>query len=217
MTDTLVVALTPLEDLKPHPRNYRVHPDAQIDHLVESLDEHGFYRNIVVARDGTILAGHGIVEAARRSGIDRVPVHRVDLDPDEPRALKLLAADNELARFAEIDDRQLSEILRDVRDQDIAGLLGTGYDDAMLANLVMVTRPASEIADFDEAAEWVGMPEYDPTFGSPLRLTVSFADEEDRAKFLTLIGANASAKAKSLWWPARENDDVSSLAFVDES
>jgi ParB-like chromosome segregation protein Spo0J len=48
-----------LTDLKPHPRNYRTHSDDQLKHLIQSIKEHGFYRNVVVIKDGTILAGHG--------------------------------------------------------------------------------------------------------------------------------------------------------------
>ncbi len=29
----------PTKDLKPHPRNYRGHPDDQIDHIVQSLTD----------------------------------------------------------------------------------------------------------------------------------------------------------------------------------
>lgn len=50
-----------IQTLKPHPRNYRTHPEDQIAHLIESISKHGFYRNVVIAKEGTILAGHGVV------------------------------------------------------------------------------------------------------------------------------------------------------------
>jgi ParB-like chromosome segregation protein Spo0J len=61
-----------LDSLKPHSKNYHYHPDDEIEHIMESVKEHGVYRNIVVAREGTILAGHGVVEAMRRLGIETV-------------------------------------------------------------------------------------------------------------------------------------------------
>src|SRR5260221_379400 len=80
-----------LNQLKPHERNYRDHPEDEITHLMESIRANGFYRNIVVARDGTtILAGHGVVEAARRLGIEDIPAYRTDYDANDPRAIKLL-------------------------------------------------------------------------------------------------------------------------------
>jgi ParB-like chromosome segregation protein Spo0J len=95
----------PIGDLKPHPRNYQKHPADQLKHIQASIAAHGYYRNIVVARDNTILAGHGVVEASRAMGKKRVPVVRLDVAPDDPRALKVLTSDNEISNLAEVDDR----------------------------------------------------------------------------------------------------------------
>lgn len=211
----LKVELVPLSELRPHPRNYKEHPDDQIEHLMQSIKENGLYRNIVVARDGTILAGHGVVKAARKLSLTDVPVIRLDLDSDEPRALKVMAADNEVAHLAEVDDRALSELLKQVHDQDLTGLLGTGYDEMMLANLLMVTRSREEIADFDEAAEWVGMPGY---VRGPERfeLHVFFESNSERLSFLEKNGLTLTHMGKSAWWPPRERDDVKSVRFEQD-
>lgn len=208
-----------IADLKAHTRNYRGHPEDQVEHLVESIREHGFYRNVVVANDGTILAGHGVIQAAEKLGMAEVPVIRLPYGPDDPKALKILAGDNELARLADIDDRLLSEILREIREDD--ALLGTGYDDAMLASLIFVTRPRSEISSHGEAAQWVGLPDYvDP--GQPFRVVVSLDSEADRTRFMELIGVEKPHKKLSntsgtwsCWWPARPRDDSASLRFTD--
>ncbi len=205
-----------IAELRSHPRNYRAHPEDQIDHLVESIREHGLYRNVVIAREGTILAGHGVVQAVRKMGLEQVPVIRLDVAPNEPRALKVLAGDNEIGHLGEIDDRALSEILKEIKDTDIDGLLGTGYDEMMLANLVFITRPAGEIRDFNEAAEWVGMPEYDAIPGD-WKIIVSFRNEKDRADFATLLGLRFTDKTRSIWWPPKEIDDVSSIRFEAQS
>ena len=210
-----------LSEIKPHPRNYRVRPDDEIEHLKASIKEHGVYRNVVIAQDGTILAGHGVVEAARRLDLARIPVYRKDYGPDDPRALKLLAADNEISHLAMSDDRALTELLRELKDADI-DLLGTGYDDMMLANLLFVTRPASEIADLDAAAQWVGMPEYNLAGGDDrLEIIVNFATEDDRKEFCRLLGLNASTiptmgKGRSIWWPKRIREDVQSIRFTSK-
>ena len=127
--------LLPLVSLKDHPRNYRSHPADQLAHLVASIEAHGLYRNIVVARDLTILAGHGIAAAARIAGLKSVPCAVLELDPDEPRALKVLAGDNGVQHLAEDDDRALADMLRQIQETDPTGLLGTGYDETMLATL----------------------------------------------------------------------------------
>lgn len=201
-----------IDDLRPHPRNYRTHPEDQVEHLIESIREHGLYRNIVVAKDDTILAGHGVVEAVRKMGMEQVPVVRLDLSPDEPRALKVLAGDNEIEHLVEQDDRALSELLKEIYETDVDGLLGTGYDEMMLANLAFVTRPMDEIMDFDAAAHWVGMPEYEPQ-PELLKIIVNFQDEESRAEFGRKLGYKLTDKTKSISWPLRRRDDLSSLAF----
>ena len=103
------------------------------------------------------FAGHAVVEACKGLGIEQVPVIRLPLKPDDPRALRVLTGDNEISRGGDVDDRLLAEILREIaHDED--GLLGTGFDEMQLANLVYVTRAAEEISTFDAAKEWVVLP-----------------------------------------------------------
>src|SRR6266516_1037665 len=208
-----------LDTLKMHPRNYRTHPDDEIEHLMESIRDHGIYRNVVISKDGkTILAGHGVVEAARRLGLMHVPVFQTDYMPDDPRALKLLIGDNEIQHLVENDDRALTELLRELRDID--DLFGTGYDEMMLSNLVMVSRPATEIEDLDAASQWVGLPGYDMEGDHRMQIIVNFVNEEDRQEFCMLLGLEASKIAKegtgkSIWWPKpRKNMDSQSVRFV---
>jgi ParB-like chromosome segregation protein Spo0J len=83
-----------LDDLKEHPRNYQTHPDDQLEHLMASIKKFGFYRRIVIAKDNTILAGHGVTRAARKMKLKAVPVLKLNIDPNSSAALKLLAGDN---------------------------------------------------------------------------------------------------------------------------
>ena len=215
---TKSASLVKMDELREHPKNYKEHPDDQLEHIMQSIKEHGVYKNIVATEDGTILAGHGVYKAAKKMGLEELPVMKVDLSPDEPRALKLLAGDNEVSHLGEMDDRALSEILKTINDEDVDGLLGTGYDGMMLANLVMVTRPASEIQDFDHAAEWVGMPEYE-SVRDPYRITVSFETLEDMAEFGTKMGYKPNSEgrvSKSIWYPPKEKDDIKSVRFESE-
>jgi hypothetical protein len=209
-----------IEVLKPHPRNYREHPEDQIEHIIESIKEHGIYKNIIVAKEFTLLAGHGVWIASLRMGLKELPVIKLDLDPDDPRALKILTGDNEIGGRGEINDRLLSEILKEIKDEDDVGLLGTGYDERMLANLIFITRPASEVKDFDEAAHWVGMPDYEPA-EDVIKVIVSFDSEADRKKFMKLIDVNKTrqrsqnGKVWSIWWPDREREDLQSVRWEE--
>lgn len=118
---------TKIAKLIPHPRNYRSHPQEQIDHIRASLREHGFYRNVVATSDLTILAGHGVVMAAEQEGMTSVPVIVIDTKPDSAQALKILAGDNFVAQMSEDDDAALRDILADLKVSD--DLLGTGFDE----------------------------------------------------------------------------------------
>jgi hypothetical protein len=213
------VSKLPLADLKPHPRNYRQHPPDQITHLAYSIRKHGQYRNIVCAKDLTILGGHGVVLACAEAGLEIVSVVVLPIDPFSPEALQILAGDNEVSHLAEDDDRILTDLLKELRDYDpVEGLMGTGYDDMMLANLVMVTRPAHEIEHLDAAAQWVGLPGFEG--GKPsIMLMVHFDTPEDREQLLVQIGVDTiSHKIRetwSVWWPPRERNDLKSVQFLN--
>jgi hypothetical protein len=202
-----------VDELRPHPRDYVACTDEQVGHVAEGLRQSGPTRTVTAARDGTVLSEYVVVLAARSLGLASVPGTRLDLEPDDPRALKILAS-NGRPQLADIDDRALAELLKDVKDRAPGGLAGTGYDEKMLANLVFVTRPESEVADFDAAAHWVGMPEYDPG-EEAIQVIVNFRSEDDREKFVAANGLliNKSKGGKSTWWPPRERQDLSSVIF----
>ena len=45
------VTLTDVSLLKPHPENYKKHPQDQLEHISKSIQENGIYRNIVISND----------------------------------------------------------------------------------------------------------------------------------------------------------------------
>lgn len=204
-------------DLKPHPRNYRRHPDDQIDHLVKSIQEFGFYRNVVVAKDNTILAGHGVVQAMKRMGRTEVPVVRLPLAPDDPRALKLLAGDNEIARTAEADERSLADLLSEV--SSAVSLEGTGFDEESLAKLVFMTRRPDELGEWvkDHQREWAGMPEFKQEDKTAFRrLIVNFQSQADVEHFANLVGQTITEDTRSIWHPKAEIDRLMDKRYGSE-
>lgn len=85
-----------IADLKPYKLNAKLHPQSQIDGLAESIKRFGFTQPVVVDKAGTIIIGHGRVEAAKKAGMKLVPaVVMSDLSTDEVRALRLI--DNRIA------------------------------------------------------------------------------------------------------------------------
>lgn len=163
----LPTEIVALGKLKPHPRNYRIHPEEQLDHIVQSIRTHGIYRPIVVAQDYTILAGHGVVLAAGKLGLEEVPIVRLDVEPDDPRALKLLTGDNEIANLGEVDDRALAAILSQIRAEDETGLLGTGFDEKLLADLITSSKAQEEEEEATQYTAKVQVPTYQPSGEMP--------------------------------------------------
>ena len=151
------IELVPISELTPHARNFRAHPERQIAELQASLREYGWARNVVISSDNVILAGHGIVEAARRNGHTSIPVYRLGLRGDDPKAEKFLVLENTVSRLAEDDNEQLAALLADV--QRTEGLEGTGYDDAALDALIGelagsgLKEPPEEFAEVDPTGE----------------------------------------------------------------
>ena len=104
---TVEMQLVPIADLTPYERNARTHSTAQIRKLRASIREFGFVAPVLIDRDGTIIAGHGRVTAAKAEGIESVPCVYVDhLTPAQKRAYIL--ADNRLT----LDGGWDAELLR---------------------------------------------------------------------------------------------------------
>jgi ParB-like chromosome segregation protein Spo0J len=116
--------------LRPNPRNWRTHPQAQQDALRGVLAEIG-YAGALLARelpDGTLELLDGHLRAETTPDME-VPVLVLDLDDRE--AAKLLAVHDPLAGMAEANEQVLAELLADVdtESEAVQGLL-----DKMLAD-----------------------------------------------------------------------------------
>ena len=91
----------PLSELKEFPGNPRRHPERQIAELMKSIRR--FWTNLIlVDESGTILAGHGRLEAARRLGMTEVPTVTVSGLSDSDKRTVVIA-DNRLPEQAAWD------------------------------------------------------------------------------------------------------------------
>lgn len=117
------IRVRPVAELVPYARNARTHSAAQIDQLARSIQQFGFTNPVLVHSDGTLIAGHGRVMAAKQLGIHAVPTIDVDWMSDEQRRAYILA-DNQLALNAGWDE--------DLLAQEMADLRGLGFDLTLL-------------------------------------------------------------------------------------
>ena len=100
------IELWPVERLVPYARNARTHSDEQIAQIAASIVEFGFKNPILVDTNAGIIAGHGRLLAARKLGLEEVPVVVLDhLSETQKRAYIL--ADNRLGANAGWDEEML--------------------------------------------------------------------------------------------------------------
>ena len=124
--DDLQIAWRPLGELIPYARNPRTHSDAQVAQIAASIREFGWTNPVLVDGANGIIAGHGRVLAARKLGLERVPVIELaHMSEAQKRAYVL--ADNQLALNAGWDEALLRLELADLSELGFdLGLIGFG-------------------------------------------------------------------------------------------
>lgn len=130
--DELTMATLPLADLKPNPRNYRKHPEEQIEQLAASIKEFGQPRPILVRKENSmIVGGHGVSMAMHAAGKTEARVLLWDVDQDTADAFMI--ADNEHSKNAIDDDEMLAALMRQMDRDDYTAL---GMDDNRVEKLL---------------------------------------------------------------------------------
>ena len=110
------IEMRKVDEVKPYEQNPRINEDA-VEAVAKSIQEFGFRQPIVVDEEGVIVVGHTRWKAAKKLGIEEVPVHvATDLSPEKAKAYRL--ADNRVAELADWDYDLLPIELTDLREQD---------------------------------------------------------------------------------------------------
>ena len=71
---TINITQRNVSELIPYARNSRTHSDAQVAQIAASIREFGWTNPVLVDGSNGIIAGHGRVLAARKLGLEQVPV-----------------------------------------------------------------------------------------------------------------------------------------------
>src|SRR5574340_1010850 len=134
MTEQLRVEYRKIETLIPFARNPRTHSEAQIAKLASSIVEFGWTQPILVDGANGVIAGHGRLAAARKLGLDEVPVIELGhLTPAQKRAYVI--SDNRLALDAGWDEEMLALELAELSEAGY-DLALTGFDEAEIDALL---------------------------------------------------------------------------------
>lgn len=116
--------MVPIGQLKENPRNRNFHSDEQVERLALLIEHQGFRHPIIVSkRSGLIAAGHGRLAAARKLGLEQVPVDYQDFASDESE-YSFLVSDNAVALWADLDLSGINGDLADLGPDFNLDLLG---------------------------------------------------------------------------------------------
>ena len=110
--------------IKHDPRNARKHNPRNLAQIESSIQRDGFGRSILLAADGTVIAGNATIDSAASAGLDDVivvetdgtkvvAVKRTDVAPGSEQFHRLAIADNRAAELASWD----VEVLAGLNDE----------------------------------------------------------------------------------------------------
>lgn len=113
-----------IDEIKPYENNPRDNDDA-VDSVANSIKEFGWQQPIVVDTEMVIIVGHTRYKAAKKLGMDKVPVVVASkLTPEQVKAYRL--ADNKVGELADWNLPKLNIELDDINDIDMSDF---GFDE----------------------------------------------------------------------------------------
>jgi ParB-like nuclease domain len=122
----LKVCSWPIDRPIPYARNSRKIPERAIEKVAASIKEFGWRVPIVVDKDGVVICGHTRLLAAKKLGLEHVPVHVADnLTLAQVKAYRLM--DNRSHEETNWDLELLGPELQELRGLDF-DLTLTGFD-----------------------------------------------------------------------------------------
>lgn len=204
-----------IKELTPDPTNARKHDEKNLKAIQASLEKFGQRKPIVISQDGTVVAGNGTVEAAKRLGWTELSAVRIpgDWSPEMTRAFAI--ADNRTAELSQFDKVVLMEQLVELKEADFE-LQALGFEETELSDFSRISN-ATVLGSTDAFKEYTGMPDFEnEDKSSKFRCLVHFRSEADADEFFRVINKK---KTKSLWYPESDGligSNVNEQYVVDD-
>ena len=125
----LEVVEIPIGQLVEYQGNAKLHPHIQVDQIANSIQEFGFNSPILAWHNDQgepeIVAGHGRLMAARKMGMEKLPVVFLDHMTEEQRRAYILV-DNKLTMNSDFDFEILADELGALNSFDMTLNLNVG-------------------------------------------------------------------------------------------
>ncbi len=122
--ETSVPHLVDISTIRPDPDNEN---SGDVDAVIESINQNGFYGAVLADPDGVLIAGHTRYDALHALGSTQIPVLFIDPPSAEART-RIRLADNRTTRLGRDDPALMLKTLEELLQSD-DGLIGTGYED----------------------------------------------------------------------------------------
>lgn len=140
-----------IKTLIPYANNSRTHSDEQVAQIAASIKEWGWTTPVLVDTTGQIIAGHGRLLAARKLGMEEVPVMVAD-DWTEAQKKAYVIADNKLSLNAGWDEAVLKLELQELDGTEF-DLSLIGFSEDELALLLPGEEELLPLADEDSVPD----------------------------------------------------------------
>ena len=140
-----------ISSLSPYTGNARMHPKTQIKKLADSIKKFGWTNPIIIAPDGTVLCGHGRLEAAILLKMKTVPTICLEHMTEADRRAYIIA-DNAIAEQAGWSKQTLASELRGLAEIGYELEL-TGLDTLKIETLLSMDDPEEKVDDDVELPE----------------------------------------------------------------
>ena len=139
-----------VDKLIPYARNSRTHSDEQVTKIAASIKEFGFLNPVIIDGENGIIAGHGRVMAAKKIGLETVPVIEASHLTEAQRRAYVIA-DNRLALDAGWDEEMLRVEFAELEELGF-DLELTGFELGEIADLE-IDEPTEGLTDEDDTPE----------------------------------------------------------------
>jgi len=133
------------------PANARRHTPRNLEAIRKSLRRFGQQKPIVIDATGQVVAGHGVLEAARSLGWEQVAIVRTELTGAEAAAFAI--ADNRVGELSEWDQTTLAATLASLNTGEPLDDLVPGFDAAEIDQLIQRAQIDTDIGHFVGVAQ----------------------------------------------------------------
>lgn len=130
------IKIIPVSDVVPNPKNRNNHSDDQIDRLAKIIQYQGFRSPLIISnQSGQLVSGHGRLLAAKKLGLESVPVIYQDFENSD-QEYAAMVSENSIASWAELDLAGINLDLEELGpfDIDLLGIKNFHVDVAEIEN-----------------------------------------------------------------------------------